>query len=251
MVEREVVDGARVVVEVLVLVGLEDEVPGDWVEVVIGGSSVTVPTKQYDLLVSRSGHVIPGFNLLRSSTESAQASAKLWQLSPLLGVIENSHIDLDFTTPGYIHLPVCSPERAYQSWDTSSSGYGANYPCDPPPGINNCGDSTFEDQTSAASPKVEDCLQIIKNIQDDGKTEWTIQVLGKNQREIAKFGECRFGVEATEQTGNADFKVGGQDVIDIINDTVKKFGGSGRVGAKGDMSCNGNIKGQAVKWGIY
>ncbi|KAL2173022.1 uncharacterized protein P884DRAFT_273605 [Thermothelomyces heterothallicus CBS 202.75] len=163
----------------------------------------------------------------------------------------NSLIDLDFTTPGFIHLPVCSPERAYQSWDTSSSGYGANYPCDPPPGINNCGDSTFEDQTSAASPRVEDCLQIIKNIQDDGKTEWTIQVLGKNQREIAKFGECRFGVEATEQTGNADFKVGGQDVIDIINDAVKKFGGSGRVGAKGDMSCNGNIKGQAVKWGIY
>ncbi|AEO59465.1 glycoside hydrolase family 18 protein [Thermothelomyces thermophilus ATCC 42464] len=163
----------------------------------------------------------------------------------------NSLIDLDFTTPGFIHLPVCSPERAYQTWDTSSSGYGANYPCDPPPGINNCGDSTFEDQTSAASPKVEDCLQIIKNIQDDGKTEWTIQVLGKNQREIAKFGECRFGVEATEQTGNADFKVGGQDVIDIINDAVEKFGGSGRVGAKGDMSCNGNIKGQAVKWGIY
>ncbi|KAK4246406.1 glycoside hydrolase [Corynascus novoguineensis] len=160
-------------------------------------------------------------------------------------------IDMDFTTPGFFHLPVCGPEHAYQSWETSKSGYSANYPCDVPQGISDCGNSTFEDQTSAASPKVADCLQIIKNIQDDGSTEWTTQVLAKNQREIASFGGCRFGVEATEETGNADFKVGGQDVIDIINDSIKKFGGSGSVGAKGDMKCNGNIKLQAVKWGIY
>ncbi|KAL2198587.1 class V chitinase-like protein [Corynascus similis CBS 632.67] len=160
-------------------------------------------------------------------------------------------IDMDFTTPGFFNLPVCGPERAYQSWETSKSGYSANYPCDVPKGISDCGDSTFEDQTSAVSPKVADCLQIIKNIQDDGSTEWTTQVLGKNQREIASFGGCRFGIEAIEQTGNAEFKVGGQDVIDIINHAVKKYGGSGRVGAKGDMKCNGNIKLQAVKWGIY
>lgn len=48
MVEREVVVGPRVIVEVLVLFDLEVEVPEDWVVEVIGGSSVTEPTKQYD-----------------------------------------------------------------------------------------------------------------------------------------------------------------------------------------------------------
>lgn len=48
-----------------------------------------------------------------------------------------------------------------------------------------------------------------------------------------------------------NFVVGGQDVIDIINEAINQFGGDGRIGAKGNMDCKGNSKGQAVKWGIY
>lgn len=166
------------------------------------------------------------------------------------GTIDNL-LKVDVTTPGYVRLPVCSPERAFQSWDTSSKGSSDNYPCDIPPGKNDCGDSSFENQTSDASPSVDDCLAIIKNIQGDGGTEWTTQVVGKNQREIAKAGSCAFGVEATNVNGNVNFKVGGQDVIDIINEAINRFGGGGKVGAKGDMSCNGNVHGQDVKWGIY
>ena len=120
-----------------------------------------------------------------------------------------------------------------------------------PPGKDDCGDSTFENQSSGASPLVEDCLQIIRNIEGDGSTEWTTQVVGKNQREIAKSGSCHFGVEATKVNGNGNFRVGGQDVIDIINEAIAQFGGDGRVGAKGDMQCNGLVKQQAVKWGSY
>lgn len=40
----------------------------------------------------------------------------------------------DVTVPGYIRLPVCSPERALQSWETSDKGSSANYPCDILPG---------------------------------------------------------------------------------------------------------------------
>ncbi|KAH7126534.1 putative necrosis-inducing factor-domain-containing protein [Dactylonectria estremocensis] len=160
-------------------------------------------------------------------------------------------IRLDITTPGSMRIPIRSPERAFQSWDTSTAGSSTYYPCDIPSGISDCGDSTFEDQTSDASPSVEDCRTIITNIEGDASTEWTTEVVGKNQREIASYGSCSFGVEATEVTGNVNFQVGGQDVIGIINLAIEKFGGSGKVGAKGDMGCNGNVKDQGVKWGIY
>lgn len=156
-------------------------------------------------------------------------------------------LKVDVTTPGYIRLPVCSPERAYQSWDTSGSYSSANHPCDIPPGKSTCGDSTFENQSSDASPKIEDCQTIITNINGNGGTDWTILVVGKNQRKITSFGSCHFGVEATKVNGNVNFKFGGQDVIDIINDSIKKFGSDGRVGAKGTLSCNGNVKKQEVK----
>lgn len=108
------------------------------------------------------------------------------------------------------------------------------------------------DQTSDASPKIGDCRQIILNIQDDGSTDWTTQVVGKNQREIASHASCHFGVEATKVDGNVNFVVGGQDVIDIINDAIAQFGNKdGLVGSKGEMSCNGNVHDQAVSWGIY
>lgn len=161
-------------------------------------------------------------------------------------------LDVDVTAAGIVRLPVCDPERAFQSWDTAKKGSSEFYPCDIPPGKSTCGDSSFVDQTSGASPKIEDCRQIIKNIRGDASTDWTTQVVGKNQREIAHHASCHFGVEATKVNGNVNFVVGGQDVIDIINDTIEKFGNSdGKVGAKGDMKCNGNSKQQNVKWGIY
>lgn len=158
---------------------------------------------------------------------------------------------VDITTPGFVRLPVCSPARAWQSWDTSKKGSSANYPCDVPPGKDLCGDSTFEDQTSGASALVDDCRTIIRNIEGDATTDFTTPVVGKNQRELVHFGTCSFGVEATKVDGNSEFYVGGQDIIDIINEAIKRFGGSGKVGAKGDMRCNGIIKQQDVKWGIY
>jgi hypothetical protein len=50
-----------------------------------------------------------------------------------------------------------------------------------------------------------------------------------------------------------EFKVGGQDVIDVINDAIKQFGGDGKIGAKGVMSCDGTTAGTNVDvlWGIY
>ncbi|KAL5360965.1 hypothetical protein BJX96DRAFT_151156 [Aspergillus floccosus] len=157
----------------------------------------------------------------------------------------------DVTTPGFMRIPVCSAERAFQSWDTSRKGSSPNYPCDIPPGRDYCEVSSFIDQTSDASPSVADCLTIIKNIEGDGETDWTHQVVGHPHREIASHGSCAFGVEATKTDGNVNFKIGGQDVIDIINDAIDKFARDGKIGAKGDVNCNGNVKSQPIEWGIY
>lgn len=160
-------------------------------------------------------------------------------------------IDVDVTTPGIVRLPVCSPERAYKSWDTTRKGSTVFFPCDVPPGRQKCHDSSFENETSDASPLVKDCEDIIKNIEGDGTTQWTVQTFNMNQKKIASAGTCAFGVEATKVDGNVDFDFGGQDLIDIINTVVEKFSKNGKIGAKGDLHCNGNIKSQPVRWGIY
>lgn len=167
--------------------------------------------------------------------------------------VKKDLFDLNIRIPGFMKLPVCSPERARQTWDTSDGRHGStpNWPCDVPPGRGYCGMSTFEDRTHGGSPLISDCLQIIRNIEGDGTTEWRHQVAGKPHREILSFGSCRFGIEATHIGLNVDFRVGGQDVIDIINDSVQKFGKNGRVAARGEMECSGSNNGQGVLWGIY
>jgi hypothetical protein len=156
----------------------------------------------------------------------------------------------DVTTPGFIRLPVCSPEHAYRTWDTAGPGDDPLYPCNIAKGPDHCQISSFVDQTSDASPLVEDCKQIIKNIQGDGGASWNTGISG--QRELVKFGTCHFGVESKSGAdGNVTFDVGAQDIIDIINDAIRQFGGGGKIGAKGQVDCDGNVHDTTIEWGIY
>ncbi|KAL4756034.1 uncharacterized protein BDW70DRAFT_166856 [Aspergillus foveolatus] len=149
----------------------------------------------------------------------------------------DSLAELDITVPQFINLPVCTETVARRSWTNS----------DDTPSVRN---STFEDQGSEASPLIEDCKQIIKNIQGtDG--EWNTSPLEK-QRALVSYGSCKFGVTGKGIHGNVSFMTGAQDIIDIINDAIEKFGrDDGRVGAKGTMQCDGNIKKQKIDWGLY
>ena len=88
-----------------------------------------------------------------------------------------------------VQLPVCSPDRAFQSWDTSSIKSSPFYPCDIPPGRNHCGGLTFNSQGSDVSPTVSNCQQLIRNIEGDATTDWTHGIVG--QRTIASYGSCR------------------------------------------------------------
>ncbi|KAE8404436.1 hypothetical protein BDV37DRAFT_293915 [Aspergillus pseudonomiae] len=158
----------------------------------------------------------------------------------------------DITTPGLIRLPVCGAETAFRAWDHGDTGDtdAPNYPCVIYPAPDYCGSSTFVDQTSDASPTVADCMQIVKNIANtDGHYE--VENAIGSQHQLVQHGTCAFGVQGKGKNGNIDFHVGAQDIVDIISDSVRQFGGSGKVGSKGEMSCKGTVKGQKVEWGLY
>jgi hypothetical protein len=106
---------------------------------------------------------------------------------------------------------------------------------------------TIDNQTSDASPSVSGCMQIVKIQNTDG--DWEVENAIGNQHQLMQFGSCAFGVQGQGKNGNIDFNVGAQDIVDIITDSVRQFGGSGKVGAMGVLSCDGTVKGQQVEWG--
>ena len=77
------------------------------------------------------------------------------------------------------------------SWNTGTKGGSEHYPGDIFPGEDRCGDSSFENQGSDASSLVDDCKQIIRNLEEDSSADWTHGITG--QREILKFGSCASG----------------------------------------------------------
>lgn len=156
----------------------------------------------------------------------------------------------DVTTPGFIRMPVCSADRARIAWGASSDS-AANYPCNANAGYDYCGDSTLENQTSDGSPDVEDCKELIRRLEDKRLPSRWPHISLERQQELVSYESCKFGVTGKGIHGNVDFKVGAQDIIDLVRDSINKFGGTGKVGSKGTMSCKGNIKGQKVNWGLY
>lgn len=158
----------------------------------------------------------------------------------------------DITTPGYIRLPVCSPDIAFMAWNRvgGPNTNAPNYPCYIPEGESACGTSTFVGQTSGASPTVDDCLQLVRNIEGRPGRHEVENAFG-DQHQIAEYGSCKFGVQGMGKDGNIAYYVGDQDIVDIINESVQRFTWNGLVGAKGTMSCSGDVTGQEVEWGIY
>jgi hypothetical protein len=157
----------------------------------------------------------------------------------------------DYTTPGFINIPVCTPEMAATAVDASSTTSGeANYPCAVPPSPNDCGTSTFTDATSDASPLVTDCQQIVTNIAGT-QGSWEVEAAVGDQHQLVQYGTCAFGVTGTTGTGDVDFHVGAQDIVDIINSSIQMFASNGLVGASGNMACQGDAGNDNVNWGLY
>ncbi|KAH8703812.1 hypothetical protein BGW36DRAFT_288853 [Talaromyces proteolyticus] len=174
-------------------------------------------------------------------------------IAPDLGdkLVVNGLIDGDYTVPGFINIPVCSPEMAATAVDASSTTSGEpNYPCAVPPSPNDCGTSTFTDATSGGSPLVSDCQQIVTNIAGT-QGSWEVESSVGKQHQLVQYGTCAFGVTGTTGTGDVDFHVGAQDIVDLINSSIKMFASNGLVGASGNMACQGDAGNDNVNWGLY
>ncbi|KAH7071471.1 putative necrosis-inducing factor-domain-containing protein [Paraphoma chrysanthemicola] len=115
--------------------------------------------------------------------------------------------------------------------------------------VNDCGDSTFVNQSSGGSPQISDCQQIVRNIAGGGT--WTVG-LGGEHHQIVQYGTCAFGING-DSSMNAAY-IGNGDISDLINDSIKRFAWQGKVGAKGHMACRsiqGAVSGGGLTWGIY
>jgi hypothetical protein len=82
-------------------------------------------------------------------------------------------MNVDITTPGFIRIPVCSSDIAYNAWNLESDHTVANWPCFVKPSIQDCGTSSYTDETSSASPTVSDCMGIVNNIQNT-QGQWEV-----------------------------------------------------------------------------
>lgn len=115
--------------------------------------------------------------------------------------------------------------------------------------IGYCDTSSFENETSGASPSADDCRQIAANIADDG--DWTVGGYGV-QHQLVQYESCAFGVESSDWTV---YKVGNQDIIDLINDSISQYESDGKIGSKGTMKCKHAVGGDgntpSVTWGLY
>ena len=161
----------------------------------------------------------------------------------------------DITTPGFMRLPVCSESLARESWENADSTDATRdkegFPCNNDNGKSYCttSKSTYVKETSGGSPLIEDCLALVKKIQGT-KKYWDKPI--ERQFGIVGSGTCTFGITGKGRKGNANEKVGAQDVVDIIRYAAKHWGaGETRMGGKGTMQCDGNIKRQKVNWAIY
>lgn len=159
----------------------------------------------------------------------------------------------DSTTPGgYVSLPVCSADFALDNWRHHGARPDGmkHWPCDTWPSPDTCEISSFENETSDGSPLIKDCLQIVDNIKGT-QGSWDVMTTSLAQHKIASAGSCRFGAKARNQRGNVVFTVGAQDVVDIITEAVSMYGSNGKIGAQGNMACDGNVNSQDMNWGIY
>ncbi len=106
------------------------------------------------------------------------------------------------------------------------------------------------DQTTDGSPTVDDCMGIVNTITGTD-SEWEIENVIGEQHQLVGYGSCNFGVQGSGAGPNAGFKVGAQDIVDLIQSSIQKYEWNGKVGAEGVMPCVGLSTEVTVTWGIY
>ncbi|KAI1193768.1 putative necrosis-inducing factor-domain-containing protein [Nemania serpens] len=124
-----------------------------------------------------------------------------------------------------------------------------------------CGATKWNHETSATSPKTEDCAALAKSFHTHKHQGFRLQGWGaKDTGEdgdaylgLGTSGTCTFGVRVRDANG-APAVIAHGDVSDILEDAVSGFADAGRVGASGSMSCRAywdTYGPQTIEWRIF
>ncbi|KAK4499688.1 hypothetical protein PRZ48_010206 [Zasmidium cellare] len=130
-------------------------------------------------------------------------------------------------------LPALGSATCYICGGASQSPLGASLAQDDgnpnagnAPGDNACGLSTFTELTqNQQQPSVDDCNQMIANIQGD--YSWPVDQQGET---LASFRTCCFNARTQGGTGY----VGNADIIDLTSDSIKQYGDNGYIDCQGN-----------------
>ncbi|KAK1982292.1 putative necrosis-inducing factor-domain-containing protein [Colletotrichum cereale] len=113
-----------------------------------------------------------------------------------------------------------------------------------------CGDSTFENTTNGNSAYANDCVAM-RDLLLSRDEQWAISSV---QRTLAWAASCAFGAQIYSALPPQAW-IGGRDLADIIAVSLQRFGGGGRLGAKGEMDCQDRVTlgGGDIytTWGLY
>lgn len=102
-----------------------------------------------------------------------------------------------------------------------------------------CTPLTWIDTTIPTSPAIEQCNNRCSGISNDAG-DWMAQFAGKSDayRDNMVGGPCAFAMSRGSNT-TGDLFLHNQDILDLYYGAIERFGGGGRVAARGAMTCQG------------
>ncbi|KAK8920778.1 hypothetical protein VCV18_008081 [Metarhizium anisopliae] len=108
--------------------------------------------------------------------------------------------------------------------------------------VDDCGASTFENHYSNGSPLVA-----------AGASPQISPMAALGPLPIsAIYGTCALGVEVLRPFGTLSTRIGNQDIIDLINESINRFQWQDKVDAAGNIMCQTESSTQnRVAWGLY
>lgn len=116
--------------------------------------------------------------------------------------------------------------------------------------VNDCGESSFDSLPADRFALAADCRVIASNIANGGT--WTVEASTGNPHQLVQYGTCAFGVKLVQASEGWQYKVGNQDIIDLITTSIEKFEKDGLVAARGIMQCEALVgHPMGVYWAIY
>ncbi|KAI1098127.1 putative necrosis-inducing factor-domain-containing protein [Jackrogersella minutella] len=112
-----------------------------------------------------------------------------------------------------------------------------------------CTPLTYTDQTNSSSIPATACQHTCQSILTDAG-DWGVDFTGQpaGYRDEMFLGTCGFGIarETDADTSQYSFSVANQDILDIIDESIKMFADKhgAKVKAEGTMNCEGHV----VRW---